>query len=250
MNVLSQFSISPTVVAGLLLNGVQTEAWGCKMSFFKTFVSLKAIAADFPLELSILQTICCKNLVQEEVWTTCSPWSSSLVSIDDEHCFKGLFCKVPPCQEFYSLYKPLVAKETLPLIYIYMCVYTHIFSEICHSRNIKRLWRLLSKFVHFPRNCCRPLVDWCRRRSMGLGLQEQYRTSYAYCSYPLSMPCNVVFFKNRCFSKGTCNRFSTWALHPTDHLLQGPPPNMTFLKNISQGDFPSFSVQLTLLEGC
>ena len=72
-----------------------------------------------------------------------------------------------------------------PVAYIY--VYTHMDSEICHSRDIKHLWRLLSKVVHVPHNCYRPLVEWCRRRSMGL--QEQYRTSYVYCSHPLSTPC-------------------------------------------------------------
>ena len=35
MNVFEPIFHFPTVVAGLLLNGVQTEVWGCKMSFFK-----------------------------------------------------------------------------------------------------------------------------------------------------------------------------------------------------------------------
>ena len=154
---------------------------------------------------------CARNMFAIVI-LSCPHWGWSL--------FKGLCCQVPPCQELFSLCKPLVAKEP-PHNTCFVC-------ERWHPRKRHIIYECSWPNCFSPQSCYRPLVEWCTNSSMGF---------------------QNVFLKALAFQRQLQQIFllSSPSYRP---LAARIPPNMILFKKISQKHFPSVSVQLTFLEGC
>ena len=143
---------------------------------------------------------CCRPFVQQEVGTRECKGGSQKLEKHRSHPLLLFWAKMKtflktssvkflPGSSFCT--SPLLQMDTFPTNICFVW-------ERCHPRKRHMFMNVFEPVFHFPHRCCRPLVEWCTNRSMGLQ--------------------NVIF--NLCFSKGNCSKLSPWTLHPTDHLLQ------------------------------
>ena len=140
--------------------------------------------------------------------------------------------KFLPARIFFWLVQASCCKRNPPR-YIYICLYTYGLRNMSFKK-YQTSMKVVEQNCSFPPTIVADLLlSGVEKAVWGCKSNAEHLLLTVVVRYP-----RLVFIKNRCFSKGTWSRFSTWALHPTDHLLQGPLQTWHFLrifhKEISQ----------------